>query len=156
MCNLLDRSNGTGKDDERGFDAAAYWLHHNHPKTLASNLVPIAGSFGGMGDLVRVLYRILSRQDVRNYDDDDDRDIEERMFAGDDKIALERYRSDPDYRFLHDRVSALFAHCIKRYIRILKEGMDRRDGDRLEITQAATFCKDCATFLCESVAKKVY
>ncbi|CAN6717726.1 unnamed protein product [Malus baccata var. baccata] len=72
MCNHLDRSNGTGKDDERGFDAAAYWLHHNHPKTLASNLVPIAGSFGGMGDLVRVLYRILSRQGlIKSFLDND-------------------------------------------------------------------------------------
>lgn len=38
------------------------------------------------------------------------------------KKAVERYRHDPDYRFLHERVSNLFADCLKLDLELLNTG----------------------------------
>ncbi|VVA19487.1 PREDICTED: LOW QUALITY PROTEIN [Prunus dulcis] len=69
ICNLRDCSNDLGKSDEEAFYAAAFWLHQNHPKTLACNVASIAGEFSQsvalMHDLVEILYRLLQGQDVR-------------------------------------------------------------------------------------------
>ncbi|PQQ15521.1 uncharacterized protein Pyn_28914 [Prunus yedoensis var. nudiflora] len=69
ICNLRDCSNDLGKSDEEAFYAAAFWLHQNHPKTLACNVASIAAEFSQsvvlMHDLVEILYRLLQGQDVR-------------------------------------------------------------------------------------------
>ncbi|CAB4274563.1 unnamed protein product [Prunus armeniaca] len=150
--------------DAEAFYKAAFWLHHNHPKTLASNLLPIAAWFGyggGMRDLVRILHRILAGQDEVD---------EEMMFAMADKVAVQRYETDPDYRLLHDLVSDLFAHCLNRDFQLLKKGMqmddninvDDHDNDEsssnkcFEITNTADWLDHRATFLLESVVRKVF
>ncbi|CAL2252626.1 unnamed protein product [Prunus armeniaca] len=169
ICNLLDRRR---RGDAEGFYTAAFWLHHNHPKTLVANLLPIAGwfgYFGGMRDLVEILYRILAGQDVRRgsrYNintSEGDWNFEEMMFSMADKVAVQRYETDPDYRFLHDRVSDLFAHCLNRDIQLLKNTFNVDDHDHesssskcLEITMAAQWLDDRATLLCESVARRVF
>ncbi|XP_008225772.1 PREDICTED: uncharacterized protein LOC103325396 [Prunus mume] len=169
ICNLLDRRR---RGDAEGFYTAAFWLHHNHPKTLVANLLPIAGwfgYFGGMLDLVEILYRILAGQDVRRgsrYNintSEGDWNFEEMMFSMADKVAVQRYETDPDYRFLHDRVSDLFAHCLNRDIQLLKNTFNVDDHDHesssskcLEITMAAQWLDDRATLLCESVARRVF
>ncbi|CAB4307180.1 unnamed protein product [Prunus armeniaca] len=155
ICNLLDRRSGSITDAE-AFYKAAFWLHHNHPKTLASNLLPIAAWFGyggGMRDLVRILHRILAGQD--EVDD-------EMMFAMADKVAVERYETDPNYRLLHELVSDIFAHCLNRDFQLLKKGMQMDDSINdesssnkcFEITNAADWLDHRATFLLESVARK--
>ncbi|CAL8149695.1 unnamed protein product [Prunus armeniaca] len=155
ICHIVDHST----TDAKAFYTAAFWLHHNHPKTLASNLLLIAAGFGhgrGLYDLVRILYRILAGQDEVD---------EEMMFAMDDKVAVERYETDPDYRLLHDLVSDLFAHCLNRDIQLLKKKrmqMDNNIHDEsssntcLETTNAAFWLDDRATFLCESIARKIF
>ncbi|OIT27549.1 hypothetical protein A4A49_21303 [Nicotiana attenuata] len=72
------------------------------------------------------------------------------------KKAFERYRHDPDYRFLHERVSDLFADCLKLDLELLNT---RKLKD---ISLAAKWCPsldssfDKRTLLCESIARKVF
>ncbi|XP_071694042.1 uncharacterized protein [Rutidosis leptorrhynchoides] len=72
------------------------------------------------------------------------------------KKAVERYNHDPDYRFLHDRVSDLFAELLLSDIEFLEQGKSRK------ISLAAKWCPsidssfDKSTLLCESIAKKVF
>ncbi|KAF3457374.1 hypothetical protein FNV43_RR02031 [Rhamnella rubrinervis] len=63
VCNLRG-VRGTGKNDKEGFYTAAFWLHKQHPKTLACNVSSFAG-FGCFKDLPEILYRILQGADVR-------------------------------------------------------------------------------------------
>ena len=63
VCNLRG-VRGTGKSDREGFYAAALWLHHYHPKTLASN-VPSLAEFGYFKDLPEILYRLLQGTSIR-------------------------------------------------------------------------------------------
>ncbi|CAN8247806.1 unnamed protein product [Cochlearia groenlandica] len=60
ICNLRG-VRGTGKSDKEGFYTAAYWLHQNHPITLALNLSALV-DFGYFKDLPEILYRILEGQ----------------------------------------------------------------------------------------------
>ncbi|XP_010513748.1 PREDICTED: uncharacterized protein LOC104789797 [Camelina sativa] len=72
------------------------------------------------------------------------------------KEALSRYSHDPDYRFLHDRVSDLFANQLRRDVEFLTSGQPNK------ISLAAKWCPsldssfDKATLLCESIARKVF
>ncbi|KAM1398269.1 hypothetical protein ACFX2I_015736 [Malus domestica] len=63
ICNLRG-VRGTGKSDKEGFYTAAFWLHKNHPKTLACNLASFA-EFGYFKDMPEILYRLLEGHDVR-------------------------------------------------------------------------------------------
>ncbi|XP_004310235.1 PREDICTED: uncharacterized protein LOC101311350 [Fragaria vesca subsp. vesca] len=72
------------------------------------------------------------------------------------KKAVGRYDRDPDFRFLHDRVSDLFAEC-------LKSDTENLNSNNLKnITLAAKWCPstdssfDRATLICESIAKKIF
>ncbi|CAL9031568.1 unnamed protein product [Prunus brigantina] len=70
--------------------------------------------------------------------------------------ALGRYQRDPDFRFLYERVSDLFAECLKSDIENFNSNQYKK------ITLAAKWCPsidssfDRATLLCESIAKKVF
>ncbi|RWR78842.1 hypothetical protein CKAN_00739400 [Cinnamomum micranthum f. kanehirae] len=55
---------GTGKSDKEGFYTAVFWLHQNHPKTLALNVRWFA-EFGYMKDLLEILFRQLAGPDAR-------------------------------------------------------------------------------------------
>ncbi|KAL6183478.1 hypothetical protein ACLB2K_044889 [Fragaria x ananassa] len=63
ICNLRG-VRGTGKSDKEAFFTAAFWLHNNHPKTLACNLASFA-SFGCFKDLPEILFRLMEGQDIR-------------------------------------------------------------------------------------------
>nr|XP_043608351.1 uncharacterized protein LOC122580143 [Erigeron canadensis] len=69
---------------------------------------------------------------------------------------IRRYNADPDFKFLHDRVSDLFAGLLRSDIKFLEEGNLRK------ISLAAKWCPlidssfDKSTLLCESIAKKVF
>ncbi|KAM2010604.1 hypothetical protein ACFX16_005224 [Malus domestica] len=73
------------------------------------------------------------------------------------KKAVERYQRDPDYQFLHERVSDLFAECLKSDIEHLNS-----DKQPKKISLAAKWCPsidssfDRATLICECIAKKVF
>lgn len=72
------------------------------------------------------------------------------------KKAIERYNRDPDYKFLHDRVSDLFSELLRSDIKFLAK------GESTKISLAAKWCPsldssfDKSTLLCESIAKKVF
>ncbi|XP_010419887.1 PREDICTED: uncharacterized protein LOC104705568 [Camelina sativa] len=72
------------------------------------------------------------------------------------KDALIRYSHDPDYRFLHERVSELFADHLKKDMEFLTS------GETNKISLAAKWCPsldssfDKATLLCESIARKLF
>ncbi|PQP93230.1 uncharacterized protein Pyn_22756 [Prunus yedoensis var. nudiflora] len=224
ICNLRG-VRGTGKSDKESFYTAAFWLHKNHPKTLACNLASFA-EFGYFKDMPEILYRLLEGQDVRKNQKDQwsmrkrrwggskRRPVvrrvarrrrpsykigtksktkaavtpaissrksvpkEVRVMKGMEKIKLERekasaarkekkiamakkaiarYQRDPDYRFLHWRVSDLFAECLKSDIENFKS-----DDKHKKITLAAKWCPsldssfDRATLLCEAIARKVF
>lgn len=72
------------------------------------------------------------------------------------KKVLDRYGRDPDFRFLYERVSDVFAECLKIDIGHLNS------KEYNKISLAAKWCPsldssfDRSTLLCESIAKKVY
>ncbi|XP_058200583.1 uncharacterized protein LOC131315506 [Rhododendron vialii] len=180
VCNLRG-VRGTGKSDKEGFYTAALWLHKHHPKTLACNVRAIA-EFGYFKDMLEILYRLLEGPEIRKKEKSEwqsrrkqvmDRDVgRKKRKATEDrekvkglrlgktvakaKKAFERYNRDPDYRFLHDRVSDLFA-------KLLRSDMEFYNaGDLYKISLAAKWCPsldssyDKATLMCESVARKLF
>ncbi|KAH7864241.1 hypothetical protein Vadar_027392 [Vaccinium darrowii] len=162
---------GTGKGEREGFYAAALWLHQNHPKTLADNATSVV-EFGYFKDLLEILYRLLEGPDVRKQERIEikhrkmlkgsewylgrlKRNTEEnRIYSG--KKSIERYYSDPVYRFLHNKVSQVFADA-------LKTDLDNMNaGDLYNISWAAKWCPslysffDRSTLVCESIARKLF
>ncbi|KAL6181239.1 hypothetical protein ACLB2K_047894 [Fragaria x ananassa] len=254
ICNLRG-VRGTGKSDKEAFFTAAFWLHNNHPKTLACNLASFA-SFGCFKDLPEILFRLMEGQDIRknrkaewsmkkktsgrrrsnvacarsyspfrrprgvrprspissssssSYTSSSrshyrsrsktasrrafksrtnkgkrmryssrQEPREERVVKATEKAksekerasvlrkqkfadmankAISRYERDPDYRFLHEKVSDLFASCLKSDLESLKS------NELKNISLAAKWCPsldssfDRATLLCETIAKKVF
>ncbi|KAJ0240914.1 hypothetical protein HA466_0219550 [Hirschfeldia incana] len=72
------------------------------------------------------------------------------------KVAFTRYSHDAEYRFLHERVSDLFANLLRRDLEFLTS------GETNKISLAAKWCPsldssfDKATLLCESIARKIF
>jgi len=72
------------------------------------------------------------------------------------KAASTKYSNDPNYRFLHERVSELFANQLKRDLEFLTSGQPNK------ISLAAKWCPsldssfDKATLICESIARKIF
>ncbi|XP_021718160.1 uncharacterized protein LOC110685912 [Chenopodium quinoa] len=198
ICNLRG-VRGTGKSDKNGFYTAAFWLHKNHPKTLACNL-PSFADFGYFKDFPEILFRVLglthvpkmkkrvkndpfeNRRRFKNPGKKGDKKMKkmvkslssmsskekqerEKQVAGElrlkkksemAKTAIERYTRDPDYRFLHDRVSDLFSGCLISDLEMFNSGkLDK-------ISLAAKWCPsldssfDRATLIVEAIAKKVF
>ncbi|XP_071692317.1 uncharacterized protein [Rutidosis leptorrhynchoides] len=177
ICNLRG-VRGTGKSDKEGYYTSALWLHKNHPKTLACNL-PSMADFGYLKDLPELLYRLLEGEDVREkakeehkkrsrekgQEESQKRSRRRLIGRGQSykekritmaKKAIERFNSDPDYRFLHDRVSDLFAELLRADMKLLE------DGKSTKISLAAKWCPsvnssfDKSTLLCEAIARKVF
>ncbi|CAL2261176.1 unnamed protein product [Prunus armeniaca] len=77
-------------------------------------------------------------------------------------MAVERYERDPEYRFLHEFISDIFAECLKSYIEKLKHSDDYDDekDNWSKITDAATSCLSMGTnfndptLLRQSIARK--
>ncbi|KAJ8647567.1 hypothetical protein MRB53_000590 [Persea americana] len=63
ICQLR-RVGDAGKSDKEGFYEVVFWLHQNHPKTLALNVGRFA-QFGYMKDLPEILFRLLAGLDAR-------------------------------------------------------------------------------------------
>lgn len=104
ICNLANRYETREREF---FHKALVWLHNNHPKTLACNIEAIAGgkrsqvSFCSLKDFVTILYRLLLPEGGTH-----DSVIDVAIHK---KGVLERYERDPNYQFLHNRVSDVFA-----------------------------------------------
>ncbi|KAM2496446.1 hypothetical protein ACFX1W_036320 [Malus domestica] len=131
ICNFIDRRGDGGKrNQDEAFFTTAVWLHQNHPKTLAYNLVPISSSFGHILDLPCILLQVLrgeahlkftrrTREEAHsngmvNVKEKDAKSKASELLLRRNAIhmankAAQRYEHDPDYRFLHDCVSDIFA-----------------------------------------------
>ncbi|ESW30040.1 hypothetical protein PHAVU_002G119600 [Phaseolus vulgaris] len=72
------------------------------------------------------------------------------------KKLVDRYTSDPDFRFLDDRVSDHFAECLRKDLEFLKS------GSVTKVSLAAKWCPsvdssfDRHTLLCETIAKRIF
>ncbi|XP_068305244.1 uncharacterized protein [Pyrus communis] len=167
----------------RLFHTAAFWLHQNHPKTLAENVAAFAEP-GKFEELLEVLYRNVDvngegmRRMVRAHEYEYHLElIQEKVDCGGRissnkrkemmdmaRKAVEMYERDPNYQLLHERVSDLYAECLTSDIQNLKEYEKEKMADvvELRLTTAARWCPsvdsyyDRATLLCESIARKVF
>ncbi|GLT68035.1 hypothetical protein SLA2020_402980 [Shorea laevis] len=72
------------------------------------------------------------------------------------KKVIERYTRDPDFRFLHERVSDLFAECLKADMQRLNSGQIRKVGLAAKWCPTLNSSSDRSTLLCESIARKVF
>lgn len=72
------------------------------------------------------------------------------------KKLVDRYTTDPNFKFLHDCISDHFADCLKKDLEFLKSGSPNK------ISLAAKWCPsvdssfDRSTLLCETIAKKIF
>ncbi|XP_047339610.1 uncharacterized protein LOC124943095 [Impatiens glandulifera] len=182
VCNLRG-VRGTGKSDKESYYTAALWIHENHPKTLACNVESLA-NFGYFKDLPEILFRLLQGSDVRriakeqhisrkltrrprkpvpktkkkaeSFTRQNARTLRVEKRIATAIKAIERYNRDPHYRFLHDRISDLFAECLKTDIKNLKSDSINN------LSLAAKWCPsldssfDKSTLLCESIARRVF
>ncbi|KAL3625195.1 hypothetical protein CASFOL_030649 [Castilleja foliolosa] len=171
VCNLRG-VRGTGKSDKEGGINAALWLHENHPKTLACNVDSFAG-FGYFKDLLEIMFRIVEGPHMRNlwmedkidnwgnfYNDESEKSGSKSRLGekeiDDVKRVVDRYNSDPMFKFLHDRVADYFAQCLRSDMKMLDS------GDSSKISQAAKWWPLLHssyyrfTLLCETIAKKVF
>ncbi|XAR64343.1 hypothetical protein NMG60_11024647 [Bertholletia excelsa] len=181
VCNLRG-VRGTGKSDKEGFYTAALWLHKRHPKTIAGNVGALA-EFGYFKDLLEILHRLLNGPDVRRIAKQERasrksmagrfrrkrrfrsrvrmvekkarKSREEKRIAAARK-AVERYSGDPDYRFLYDSVSDLFADCLKSDIQNLNSGRLNKISLAAKWCPSLDYSYDRSTLLCESIARRVF
>ncbi|VVA17048.1 PREDICTED: LOW QUALITY PROTEIN [Prunus dulcis] len=149
-------------------------------------------ALGDFKDILEVLYGILDVNAVRKrrsrsrnlwFDYEEDV-IQKKVGSGADtssntrkkmidmaRKAVEMYERDPDYQLLHERVSDLYAECLKSDIQNLKkyekQKMENVNGPdklnlELKLTMAAKWCPsvdsffDRSTLLCETIARKLF
>ncbi|CAI9106082.1 OLC1v1005140C1 [Oldenlandia corymbosa var. corymbosa] len=72
------------------------------------------------------------------------------------KKAVERYIRDPDYKFLHERVSEFFAESLKRDMEFFNSGELKKIGLAAKWCPSLDSMFDKSTLLCESIARKVF
>ncbi|XVF13511.1 hypothetical protein REPUB_Repub08aG0214200 [Reevesia pubescens] len=72
------------------------------------------------------------------------------------KKVLERYSRDPNFRFLYERVSDIFAECLKADMELMKSDQIRKVGLASKWCPSIDSSFDKSTLLCESIAKKMF
>ncbi|PQQ05280.1 hypothetical protein Pyn_30714 [Prunus yedoensis var. nudiflora] len=153
------------KDNYRSF---ASWLFQNHPKTLACNVVPIAGALGDFKDILEVLYGILdvnavrkrrSRSRSQNLWFDEEDVIQKKVGSGAHISSNTRKKMiDMEGRLLR---------CMSNLKKYEKQKVENVNGPdkldlELKLTLAAKWCPsidsffDRATLLCETIARKLF
>ncbi|KAK9748881.1 hypothetical protein RND81_02G087700 [Saponaria officinalis] len=104
----------------------------------------------------KIIIKKLLREQEQKKEKDVAAELRHKKKADMAKLAVERYARDPDYRFLHDRVSDLFSGRLRSDIECLNS------GNLTKISLAAKWCPsldssfDRATLLCEAIARKVF
>ncbi|RXH96615.1 hypothetical protein DVH24_009119 [Malus domestica] len=145
ICNLANRY---GTREREFFHTTLVWLHNNHPKTLACNIEAIAGgersqvSFGSLRDFVIILYRLLLPEGGSHNSVID--------VAIHKKGVLERYERDPNYQFLHNRVSDVFAADFRSDFEKLKK---KKPNEKINCDD---FSKSSAPFVLGPIARNGY
>ncbi|XP_008246023.1 PREDICTED: uncharacterized protein LOC103344177, partial [Prunus mume] len=173
---LQDYSCGIGKEDT--FRTVTFWLHNNHPKTLARNVVPIAGLFLYFLQFCFLLRPHLDLEEERQsklvgditliaYERAHDIEGQDVSQQHQQKAAVvERYERDPEYRFFHEFISDIFVECLKSDIEKLKKKNLKQPNDDQDnwwkITSAADSCLSLSNnfsdsaLLLQSIARKVF
>ncbi|BFG32391.1 hypothetical protein CerSpe_186650 [Prunus speciosa] len=158
---------------DKSFPTTTFWLHQNHPKTLTCNIAPIAGLFLDFIEFCYILNVHLVLKDERRVVEygfpcirfETSHDLERGQDVRQQKqMAVERYERDPEYRFLNEFISDIFAECLKPDIEKLKQSDDDDDGQDnwSAITDAASSCLSMGTnfndptLLLQSIARKVF
>ncbi|KAB2039186.1 hypothetical protein ES319_D03G196600v1 [Gossypium barbadense] len=72
------------------------------------------------------------------------------------KKVIERYSRDPDFRFLFECVSDLFAACLKSDMEFLKSNETRKIGLAAKWCPSIDSSFDKSTLLCESISRKIF
>ncbi|OMO88243.1 hypothetical protein COLO4_20345 [Corchorus olitorius] len=72
------------------------------------------------------------------------------------KKILERYSRDPDFRFLYERTSDVFAECLKEDMESMKSGELRKIGLAAKWCPSVDSAFDKSTLLCEGIARKIF
>ncbi|MBA0851532.1 hypothetical protein Goshw_021663 [Gossypium schwendimanii] len=72
------------------------------------------------------------------------------------KKVIERYSRDPDFRFLYECVSDLFAACLKSDMEFLKSNETRKIGLAAKWCPSIDSSFDKSTLLCESISRKIF
>ncbi|RWR78828.1 Thioredoxin-like protein [Cinnamomum micranthum f. kanehirae] len=155
------------------FYTVVFWLHQNHPKTLALN-VRWFEEFNYMIYLLEILFREVARPDVLEIEEEKSELVRigssylrrrglKRIFAQEERLRpelarrfLERYNSDSNYRFLYDRISDFFAESLRTDIGYFKSGEFWKIGHAAIRCWALDSLLDYSTLLRESIAKRVF
>ncbi|GMI63947.1 hypothetical protein like AT5G13210 [Hibiscus trionum] len=72
------------------------------------------------------------------------------------KKVIDRHSHDPEFRFLYERVSDVFAACLKADMEFMKSNEPRKIGLAAKWCPSIDSSFDRSTLLCESIAKKVF
>ncbi|RZC49940.1 hypothetical protein C5167_018370 [Papaver somniferum] len=175
ICNLRG-IRGTGKADSKNYYRAALWLQKNHPKTFACNLKSFA-EFGSFEDFLVILNKLNEVLEVAP----EPRSIVINPFLPKKKStvafpkdmiqariwrqeknralrirALEKLGGDPDYKFLYDKITELYAESLVFDLQFLES------GELDKISSASKWCPSLRSsfehsiLFTESTARKVY
>ncbi|CAL0315246.1 unnamed protein product [Lupinus luteus] len=117
------------------------------------------GSKYGTRDGKKVKKRnpIWNERELAKMEKENAREEREKKKAERAEKLLKRYMHDPDFRFLHDRVSDYFAGCLMKDLEVM-----RNSGDMKSISLAAKWCPsvdssyDRSILLCESIARRIF
>ncbi|KAE9595675.1 hypothetical protein Lal_00030744 [Lupinus albus] len=124
---------------------------------------PFRGNKGGSKFGTRGGKKVVKRnpiwdeRDLAKTEKENAREEREKKKAEMAEKLLKRYRHDPDFRFLHDRVSDYFAACLMKDLEVM-----RNSGDMKSISLAAKWCPsvdssyDRSILLCESIARRIF
>ncbi|KAL1194838.1 hypothetical protein V5N11_011153 [Cardamine amara subsp. amara] len=180
ICNLRG-VRGTGKSDKEGFYTCAFWLYKNHPKTLSLNLSALV-DFGYFKDLREILHRILEGQQMErenrvwrkkmikrkiseisgeleiseSVDKIKSRALRKQREFEKAKRALERYKSDANYRLLFDRIADLFAELLKSDLKYLNSNELNKIGLVSKWCPSVDSSYDKTTLICEAIARRMF
>ncbi|KAI3958103.1 hypothetical protein MKW98_020745 [Papaver atlanticum] len=125
-----------------------YYYNYIEPSDL-SNYVRMRGSLN-LGDFV------VPKKNKNLREQLDLRKKKSRKANTPAKRAVERYANDAAYRYLHDRISDLFAELLISDLKYLNS------GEVGKISLASKWCPsldssfDRATLLCESIARRIF
>ncbi|KAM2276308.1 hypothetical protein ACFXTH_034920 [Malus domestica] len=172
-----------GRPNKEAFYKSLLWVHKNHPLALALNL-NVLGDLGWFKDLLEILSRVLQDSIIKkreeekrmnscwnrsywsfcneSYEEEEEKEEKEEINTITDvqiaraKAAVDRYRDDPEYRFLHDRVSDVFVEMLASDLRFLNSDEIEKNSYASKFCPSIDSSYDRATLICENIAKRMF
>ncbi|RWR78826.1 hypothetical protein CKAN_00737800 [Cinnamomum micranthum f. kanehirae] len=100
--------------------------------------------------------RILAEKERVKSEMDNARELRKNQRADMARRVVERYNSDSNYRFLHDKISDFFAESLISDVGLLNSGEFKKIGLAAKWCPSLDSSFDRSTLLCESIAKRVF